>query len=112
MKRTQFIARYRIQWFDYIEKIIEIFFNSISFNIAFLREMFSKFTSKFTDSRCQTEKMASGNVEMKKLIPIVNQLHDVCKQMGTTAQFDLPQIAVIGSQSAGKSSVLENIVGR
>lgn len=25
---------------------------------------------------------------------------------------DLPQIAVIGSQSSGKSSVLENIVGR
>jgi GTP-binding protein EngB required for normal cell division len=25
---------------------------------------------------------------------------------------DLPQIAVVGSQSSGKSSVLENIVGR
>jgi hypothetical protein len=27
-------------------------------------------------------------------------------------EIDLPQIAVVGSQSSGKSSVLENIVGR
>lgn len=53
-----------------------------------------------------------GNVGMQKLIPIVNRMQDVCTQMGTTLQLDLPQIAVVGSQSAGKSSVLENIVGR
>ncbi|KAJ6641065.1 Dynamin, partial [Pseudolycoriella hygida] len=53
-----------------------------------------------------------GNVGMQKLIPIVNRMQDVCTQMGTSLQLDLPQIAVVGSQSAGKSSVLENIVGR
>jgi hypothetical protein len=32
--------------------------------------------------------------------------------VGVHNPVDLPQIAVIGSQSSGKSSVLENIVGR
>ena len=32
--------------------------------------------------------------------------------MGGTAPIDLPQIAVLGGQSSGKSSVLENIVGK
>lgn len=62
--------------------------------------------------RRNTKTMSAGNIEMEKLIPIVNKLHDVCREMGTTVAFDLPQIAVIGAQSAGKSSVLENIVGR
>ncbi|KAG8956629.1 vacuolar protein sorting-associated protein 1 [Tulasnella sp. 424] len=38
---------------------------------------------------------------------------DVFSTVGTTASaIDLPQICVLGSQSSGKSSVLENIVGR
>ncbi len=32
--------------------------------------------------------------------------------MGVNNPIDLPQIVVVGSQSSGKSSVLENIVGR
>ena len=32
--------------------------------------------------------------------------------MGVQNPIDLPQITVIGSQSSGKSSCLENIVGR
>lgn len=56
--------------------------------------------------------MATGNAGMEKLIPMVNELQNVCIEMGTTLQIDLPQIAVIGYQSAGKSSVLENFVGR
>jgi GTP-binding protein EngB required for normal cell division len=48
---------------------------------------------------------------MEQLIPIVNKLQDVFGAIGQQA-IDLPQITVVGSQSAGKSSVLENIVGR
>ena len=49
---------------------------------------------------------------MEDLIPIVNKLQDAFSQLGQSASIDLPQIAVVGSQSAGKSSVLENFVGR
>ncbi|KDE03925.1 vacuolar protein sorting-associated protein 1 [Microbotryum lychnidis-dioicae p1A1 Lamole] len=47
------------------------------------------------------------------LIATVNKLQDAFASAGLTSNpVDLPQIAVIGSQSSGKSSVLENIVGR
>ena len=52
------------------------------------------------------------NEEMDRLIPIVNKLQDAFAIMGGTAPIDLPQIAVLGGQSSGKSSVLENIVGK
>ncbi|CAM9551733.1 unnamed protein product, partial [Choristocarpus tenellus] len=48
---------------------------------------------------------------MEELIPIVNKLQDVFNAIGENP-VGLPQIVVIGSQSSGKSSVLENIVGR
>jgi len=48
---------------------------------------------------------------MDRLIPIINKLQDVFATVGSQP-IDLPQIAVVGSQSVGKSSVLENIVGR
>ncbi|KPJ06711.1 Dynamin [Papilio machaon] len=53
----------------------------------------------------------SGNIGMEQLIPIVNKLQDAFTQLGVHMQLDLPQIAVVGGQSAGKSSVLENFVG-
>ncbi|KAH8919280.1 hypothetical protein BT69DRAFT_1266849 [Atractiella rhizophila] len=47
------------------------------------------------------------------LIKVVNRLQDAFSSVGLSASaIDLPQIAVVGSQSSGKSSVLENIVGR
>lgn len=46
------------------------------------------------------------------LITLVNKLQDVFTTVGVQNPIDLPQIAVVGSQSSGKSSVLENIVGR
>lgn len=54
----------------------------------------------------------SGNTGMEHLIPIVNRLQDAFTQMGVNLSLHLPQIAVVGGQSAGKSSVLENFVGR
>lgn len=42
----------------------------------------------------------------------VNKLQDAFLTVGVHNPVDLPQITVIGSQSSGKSSVLENIVGR
>lgn len=49
---------------------------------------------------------------MEKLIPIVNKLQDVVTEANLSQIFNLPQIAVIGSQSSGKSSVLESIIGK
>jgi dynamin 1-like protein len=48
---------------------------------------------------------------MDKLIPVINKLQDVFNSVGRES-IELPQIAVIGTQSTGKSSVLENIVGK
>ncbi|CAL1588173.1 unnamed protein product [Knipowitschia caucasica] len=53
-----------------------------------------------------------GNRGMEDLIPLINKLQDAFSSIGQAANLDLPQIAVVGGQSAGKSSVLENFVGR
>ncbi|KAI5899264.1 uncharacterized protein SCHCODRAFT_02523523 [Schizophyllum commune H4-8] len=48
-----------------------------------------------------------------EVVGIVNKLQDAFSAVGSSAAaIDLPQICVLGSQSSGKSSVLENIVGR
>ncbi|KAI8927666.1 Dynamin central region-domain-containing protein [Entophlyctis helioformis] len=47
-----------------------------------------------------------------QLIKTINLLQDAFATVGVANPIDLPQIAVVGSQSSGKSSVLENIVGR
>ncbi|KAI6042995.1 Dynamin central region-domain-containing protein [Pisolithus marmoratus] len=49
----------------------------------------------------------------QEIVAVVNKLQDVFSTIGSSgSQIDLPQICVLGSQSSGKSSVLENIVGR
>lgn len=56
--------------------------------------------------------MAWANTGMQALIPVINRVQDAFTQLGTNVNFELPQIAVVGGQSAGKSSVLENFVGK
>ncbi|XP_061736532.1 dynamin-2-like isoform X2 [Nerophis ophidion] len=53
-----------------------------------------------------------GNRGMEDLIPLINKLQDAFSSIGQSCHLELPQIAVVGGQSAGKSSVLENFVGR
>ena len=47
-----------------------------------------------------------------ELIEVVNKMQDAFLKNGLPFLLDLPQIIVVGGQSVGKSSVLENIVGR
>ncbi len=48
---------------------------------------------------------------MEALIPVINKLQDVFNTVGSDA-IQLPQIVVVGTQSSGKSSVIESLVGR
>ena len=57
-------------------------------------------------------KIMNSTMGMDQLITLVNEIQDTFVGLGQNFSLELPQIAVVGSQSAGKSSVLENIVGR
>ncbi|KAG1666352.1 hypothetical protein FOA52_007890 [Chlamydomonas sp. UWO 241] len=46
------------------------------------------------------------------LIPLINRLQDIFSQVTVDLKLSLPQVAVVGGQSSGKSSVLEALVGR
>ncbi|KAH6655309.1 vacuolar dynamin-like GTPase [Truncatella angustata] len=59
-----------------------------------------------------SELVTQGGISDPALIKLVNKLQDVFATVGVNNPIDLPQIVVVGSQSSGKSSVLENIVGR
>ncbi|XP_060516979.1 dynamin-1-like protein isoform X3 [Cylas formicarius] len=48
---------------------------------------------------------------MEALIPVINKLQDVFNTVGSDS-IHLPQIVVLGSQSSGKSSVIESLVGK
>jgi len=56
---------------------------------------------------------ASANGSLDHLLPMINKLQDVMAVMPERSTgIELPQIVVVGSQSSGKSSVLESVVGR
>jgi ABC-type branched-subunit amino acid transport system ATPase component len=44
---------------------------------------------------------------LRKVVNLIDELHDI----GLQQHISLPRIAVLGTQSAGKSSLLESIVG-
>ncbi|KAG8237709.1 hypothetical protein J437_LFUL017497 [Ladona fulva] len=48
---------------------------------------------------------------MEALIPVINKLQDVFNTIGADV-IQLPQIVVVGTQSSGKSSLIESLVGR
>ncbi|XP_044005567.1 dynamin-2-like [Aphidius gifuensis] len=54
----------------------------------------------------------ANNEGMEKLIPFMDQIQDILTKHAVSVKFDLPQIVVIGDESAGKNSVLENFVGK
>ncbi|KAJ9459654.1 Dynamin [Diplonema papillatum] len=49
---------------------------------------------------------------MHELLPAVNRLQDAFSRINVVHEFDLPQIVVVGAQSSGKSSALDNVVGK
>ena len=68
----------------------------------------------FTESWSPTSSSPSplpSPLQMLGLVDVINKLQDVFSAIGQSP-IDLPQIVVVGSQSSGKSSVLESIVGR
>jgi hypothetical protein len=57
--------------------------------------------------KIEDEKGGYLYVQLRKFINVIDELRDV----GLQEHISLPRIAVLGQQSSGKSSVLENIVG-
>lgn len=45
--------------------------------------------------------------KLRKFVDIIDNLRDI----GIESQFQLPRISVLGTQSSGKTSLLESIVG-
>lgn len=61
-------------------------------------------------SKKETEESSEGGLlwlQLRKFVNLVDELRD----LGLQEHINLPRIAVLGTQSAGKSSVLESIVG-
>ncbi|KAK6916200.1 Dynamin, N-terminal [Dillenia turbinata] len=72
----------------------------------------SQSTSSSSSSSSSSTSSASAAALGYSVIPIVNKLQDIFSQLGSSSTIELPQVAVVGSQSSGKSSVLEALVGR
>lgn len=74
---------------------------------GFVRLESFSFLSLLLHEHDHTRNMATGGLG-SEIVNVVNKLQDVFTAVGTsTSQIDLPQICVLGSQSSGKSSVLE-----
>merc|ERR1711962_864798 len=62
-------------------------------------------------TRTAMGRINQGSSIMESLIPVINKLQDVFNTVGADS-IQLPQIVIVGSQSSGKSSVIESLVGR
>ena len=49
---------------------------------------------------------------MDNIIEIVNKLQEIMAKASVNSKIKLPQMVIVGSQSSGKSSILESIVGK
>ena len=49
---------------------------------------------------------------MQGIIPLINKIQEALSSTSSRYEIELPQIVTVGSQSSGKSSVLEAIVGK
>ena len=56
--------------------------------------------------------MSIENMNLKLLIPLMNELQNTFSQMDSSNQIEFPKVVAVGSMNAGKSSVLENFVGK
>ncbi|XP_057417000.1 dynamin-related protein 3A [Lotus japonicus] len=66
-----------------------------------------------TDDEAVTAASTAATPLGSSVISLVNRLQDIFSRVGNQSTIiDLPQVAVVGSQSSGKSSVLESLVGR
>lgn len=80
-------------------------------NLAQIQSRFERNKKSFSTRNTHRPPRDTKQARMDQLIPIVNKLQDVFNAIGESS-IHMPQIVVIGSQSSGKSSVLEKIVGR
>ncbi|TYJ03289.1 hypothetical protein E1A91_A12G017800v1 [Gossypium mustelinum] len=63
----------------------------------------------WVEAAASTPPQSSAAPLGSSVIPIVNKLQDIFAQLGSQSTIELPQVAVVGSQSSGKSSVLESL---
>ncbi|KAM9982607.1 hypothetical protein ACTFIZ_007124 [Dictyostelium cf. discoideum] len=80
------------------KKILKHFYSSTKLNYAKQQQQL------FKNNETINETVGAS------LLPIINKLQENAALIGS--EITLPQIIVVGSQSSGKSSVLENLVGR
>ena len=65
-----------------------------------------------TSTKMEQKESVAEAAGMTELIHMVSCLQEVFQSTGVSLGLQLPRIAVVGGQSAGKSSVLENFVGK
>lgn len=65
--------------------------------------------SPFIAVTCWVGSSVSGVIEV--LIPVINKLQDIFNSVGANI-IQLPQIVIVGTESSGKISELESLVGR